>query len=55
MCQNVPEEIKKRSNLLPMKSKNAYEKEYVSFQGRNNKKSLTEVTKDVILAFLDMG
>jgi hypothetical protein len=38
-----------------MKSKNAYEKVYVSFQGRNNKKSITEVTEDVILAFLDMG
>jgi hypothetical protein len=36
MCQNVPEEIKKRGNLLPMKSKSAYEKVYVSFQGRNN-------------------
>jgi hypothetical protein len=38
MCQNVPEEIKKKGNLLQMKSKSAYEKVYVSFQGRNNKK-----------------
>jgi hypothetical protein len=38
-----------------MKSKNAYEKVYVSFQARNNKKSITGVTEDVILAFLDMG
>jgi hypothetical protein len=38
MCQNVPEEIKKRGSLLQMKSKSAYEKVYVSFQGRNNKK-----------------
>ncbi|KAJ3620740.1 hypothetical protein MTP99_004665 [Tenebrio molitor] len=37
-----------------MKSKSAYEKVYVSFQGRNNEKSITEVTEDVILAFLDM-
>jgi hypothetical protein len=52
MCQNIPEEI--GGNLLPMKSKSAYEKvySYVSFQGRNNK---TEVTEDVILVFLDMG
>jgi hypothetical protein len=41
--------------LLPMKSKGAYEKMYVSFQGQKNKKSITEVTEDVILAFLDMG
>jgi hypothetical protein len=46
---------KKKGNLLPMKSKSAYEEVYVSFQGRNNKKSITEVTEDVILAFLDMG
>ncbi|KAH0816677.1 hypothetical protein GEV33_006114 [Tenebrio molitor] len=38
-----------------MKSKSAYEKVYVSFQGRNNKKSITEATEDVILAFLDMS
>jgi hypothetical protein len=38
-----------------MKSKSAYEKVYVSFQDRNNKKSITEVTEVVILAFLDMG
>jgi hypothetical protein len=38
MCHNVPEEIKKRGNLLPMKSKSAYEKVYVSFQARNDKK-----------------
>jgi hypothetical protein len=40
-----------------MKSKSGYEKVYVSFQGRNNKKSITEVTvtEDVILAFFDMG
>jgi hypothetical protein len=39
-----------------MKSKSAYEKVYVSSQGRNNKKkSIREVTEDVILAFLDMG
>jgi hypothetical protein len=38
-----------------MKSKSAYEKVYVSFQGRNNKKSITEVKEDVILTFLDMG
>jgi hypothetical protein len=37
MCQNVPEEIRKGGNLLPMKSKSAYEKVYVSFQGRNKK------------------
>jgi hypothetical protein len=58
MCQNVPKEIRKRGNLLPMKSKSVYEKVYVSFQGRNNKKSITEVTEDVkmsFLAFLDMG
>jgi hypothetical protein len=34
-----------------MKSKSAYEKVYVSFQGRNGGK----VTEDVILTFLDMG
>jgi hypothetical protein len=45
----------KRGNLLPMKSKSADEKVYEPFQGRNNKKSITEVTEDVILAFLDMG
>jgi hypothetical protein len=55
MCQNVAEEIRKTGQFLPMKSKSAYEKVYVSFQGRNNKKSITEVTEDVILAFLDMG
>jgi hypothetical protein len=38
-----------------MKFKSAYEKVYVSFQGRNKKKNITEVTEDVILAFLDMG
>jgi hypothetical protein len=38
-----------------MQSKSAYEKVYVSFQGRNNKMIITEVTEDVILAFLDMG
>lgn len=42
MCENVPEEIAKkgkelRSNLLPLKSKNAYEKVYVSFQDWKNK------------------
>jgi hypothetical protein len=46
---------KKGGNLLQMKCKSAYEKVYDSFQGRNNKKSITEVTEDVILAFLDMG
>jgi hypothetical protein len=50
MCQNVPEEIRKKGKLLPMKSKNAYEKVYVSFQGRNNK-IITVVTEDAILAF----
>jgi hypothetical protein len=41
--------------MLPMKSKSAYEKVYVSIQGRNNNKSITEVTEYVILTFLDMG
>ncbi|KAJ3654686.1 hypothetical protein Zmor_013859 [Zophobas morio] len=59
MCENVPEEIAKkgkelRSNLLPLKSKNAYEKVYVSFQDWKNKNRIKEVTEDVILAFLDM-
>ncbi|KAJ3644089.1 hypothetical protein Zmor_026762 [Zophobas morio] len=59
MCENVPEEIAKkgkelRSNLLPLKSKNAYEKVYVSFQNWKNKNRVKEVTEDVILAFLDM-
>jgi hypothetical protein len=59
MCENVTEEIRKkgkelRSNLLPTKSTNAYEKVYVSFQEWKNKKGLAEVTEDVILAFLDM-
>jgi hypothetical protein len=41
-----------------MKSKSAYEKVYVSFQGRDNKKKHhggNGLTEDVILAFLDMG
>ncbi|KAJ3644169.1 hypothetical protein Zmor_026841 [Zophobas morio] len=59
MCENVPEKIAKkgkelRSNLLPLKSKNAYEKVYVSFQDWKNKNRIKEVTEDVILAFLDM-
>ncbi|KAJ3662712.1 hypothetical protein Zmor_007046 [Zophobas morio] len=59
MCENVPEEIAKkgkelRRNLLPLKSKNAYEKVYVSFQDWKNKNRINEVTEDVILAFLDM-
>jgi hypothetical protein len=55
MCQNVPEEIRKKGQFVTNEAKRAYEKVYVSFQGRNNKKSITEVTEDVILAFLDMG
>ncbi|XP_063932285.1 uncharacterized protein LOC135144234 [Zophobas morio] len=59
MCENVSEKIAKkgkelRSNLLPLKSKNAYEKVYVSFQDWKNKNRIKEVTEDVILAFLDM-
>ncbi|KAJ3658229.1 hypothetical protein Zmor_009982 [Zophobas morio] len=59
MCENVPEEIAKkgkelRSNLLPLKSKNAYENVYVSFQDWKYKNRIKEVTEDVILAFLDM-
>jgi hypothetical protein len=54
MCQNVPEEIRKKGQFVTNEVKSAYEKVYVSFQGRNNKKSITEVTEDVILAFLDM-
>jgi hypothetical protein len=51
----VPKRSRRNKKKGPMKSKSAYEKVYVSFQGRNNKKSITEVTEDVILAFLDMG
>lgn len=58
MC-NVPNEIiekgkELRSNLLPAKSKNAYEKVYASFQLWKNMKGVTEITEDVILAFLDV-
>jgi hypothetical protein len=42
MCQNVPEEIRKR------------EKNCVSTNGWKNKKDITEVTEDGILAFLYM-
>jgi hypothetical protein len=38
MCQNVPEEIIKKGQFVTTKSKSAYEKVYVSFQGRNNLK-----------------
>jgi hypothetical protein len=59
MAQNVPDEITKRGNelrgnLLPIKSKSAYEKVYVSFQEWKHEKNVKEVTEDVILAFLDM-
>jgi hypothetical protein len=50
MSRNVSDEIRKkgkklRGNLLPMKSKSAYEKVYVSFQGRKTKKDITKVTE----------
>lgn len=59
MWENVPDEIREkgkelRGNLLPTKSKIAYEKVYFLFQEWKNKKGITEVTEDVILAFLDM-
>lgn len=59
MCENVPQEIRDkgnelRGNLLPTKSKSAYEKVYVSFHDWKNNKSITEVTEDVILSFLHM-
>jgi hypothetical protein len=59
MCENVLKEIQEkgkelRGNLLPTKSKSAYEKVYVSFNEWKNKKGIPEVTEDVILAFLDM-
>lgn len=58
MNESVPEEIRKkgeelRSNLLPIKSKNAYEKVYLTFQEWKNGKNIEEVTEDVILAYLD--
>jgi hypothetical protein len=45
MRRNVPDRNTNRgATCYQMKSTSGYETVYVSFQGRNNKKSITEVT-----------
>jgi hypothetical protein len=53
MCQNVPEEIRKKGQFV---TNEVHTKRCMfRFKAGTLKKSITEVTEDVILAFLDMG